>query len=132
MARGGVTPNVTWTYRGVTVHPANGDRMPGGLRFRWWATTPRGEMLRAQTRPEMREMITERGGAAALKAQREEYRVWRRTPAGVTRKYITRMSLPGAQAVIDQLRADGDKSQLGVERVVITEESYEIEWQELQ
>ena len=130
--RSGPRPNVSWTYKGVEVHPSNGDRMPGGLTFRWWATTPSGEMLRAQTRPEMKDLITERGGPAPVRQYREEDRVWRqgRTDGAVARRYTVRMSPHGAQEVIDRLRADGDTSRLGIERVIITEDAHEIEWQE--
>lgn len=64
---------------------------------------------------------------------REEFRVWRRVQ-GTDRRWTTCRTRKEAEQVITELRGDGSlgvhRIPLGIERVMVTEESDGIDWQE--
>lgn len=69
--------------------------------------------------------MTEHG--LATKTRHEEFRVWRHVN-GRDRKWTTKRTRADANQVVTGLRKEGMKMPLGIERVLVTEESDGIEW----
>lgn len=73
------------------------------------------------------------GHGMATRTERDEFRVWRHVPGhlyntGRNRKWTTRSTRADAEQEVIKLRNGGERSQLGIERVHVIEESDGIEW----